>query len=273
MVWRKNYSPPGAVPGTLHPAPDAPSDVRITAMHYTPEHATERQVTELEAFLADMPSEGVLWLNVDGLGDTAIVQRLGEHFGLHPLCLEDVLNVPQRPKLEDYDSYAFLVLRMPMRQEITGLPEQVTLFLGASYVLTFQERQGDVFEPVRDRIRHSRGHIRRRGADYLAYALLDAAIDGFFPMLEQLGEGLEALEDAVFSQPGRETLEALLKRQNESNNFKCKCSKKPGNVFKRYGTKAAHKNNPVKTTSWTTMTILKAKAVQKGCSLAPTRRT
>ena len=209
MVWRKKFSPPGAVPGTLRPTPDTPSDVRITAIHYTPEHFTERQVTDLEAFLSDAPKDGVLWLNVAGLGDSGIVKRLGEHFGLHPLSLEDVLNVPQRPKLEDYESYEFLEFRIPMRQDVTVVPEQITLFLGASYVLTFQERQGDVFEPVRDRLRHSRGRIRRNGPDYLAYALLDAAIDGFFPVLEQLGEQLEALEEAVLSQPGRETLEAL----------------------------------------------------------------
>jgi magnesium transporter len=209
MVWQKSYSPLGALPGTLKPPPSAQSDVQITAIHYTAEHYTEEQVTDLEVYLQAVPHEGILWLNVDGLGDVQVLEILGQHFDLHPLSLEDVLNIPQRPKLEDYETYQFLVIRIPGLRETAGETEQMSLFLGPSYVLTFQERPSEVFEPVRHRLRQGRGKIRRGGADYLAYALLDAAIDGFFPFLEALGEQLESLEDAVLDTPERQTLESI----------------------------------------------------------------
>ncbi|GIX47262.1 MAG: magnesium transport protein CorA [Candidatus Tectimicrobiota bacterium] len=211
MVWRKRYSPPGTPPGTLRP-PEVPQPVRVTAIHYTAETYTEQEVADVDAFLKDVPRQGVLWLNVDGLGDVALLEKLGQHFGLHPLSLEDVLNVPQRPKLEDYEAYQFLVIRMAMVQDmadLSGRTEQVSLFLGPTYVLTIQEHYGDVFEPVRQRLRQARGRIRRSGPDYLAYALLDAAIDGFFPVLEHLSDRLTALEEAVLARPTRETLEEI----------------------------------------------------------------
>jgi magnesium transporter len=209
MVWQKRYSPPGSSPGTLEPIPEASPEVRITAMHYTPEHYTEEDVSDLDAYLKAAPPEGILWLNVDGLGDVRVLEKVGKHFDLHPLCLEDVLNVPQRPKLEDYETYQFMVMRMAMLQDPMGKTEQVSLFLGPSYVLTFQEQPGDTFEPVRQRIRRRRGRMRQSGADYLAYALLDADIDGFFPLLEALGERLEVLEEAVLTEPSRQTLEEI----------------------------------------------------------------
>jgi magnesium transporter len=209
MVWQKHYSPPGASPGTLRPPPDALQAVRITAIHYTPEHYQEESITDVTAFLQSIPPTGVLWLNVYGLGDVSVLEQLGTHFGLHPLCLEDVMNVPQRPKLEDYDDYEFLIFRMAIPQEELGSTEQVSLFLGPSYVITFQERHGDAFEPVRQRLRQKRGKIRYSGADYLAYALLDAAIDGFFPLLEEIGDRLAGLEEAVLMMPTRQTLEEI----------------------------------------------------------------
>jgi magnesium transporter len=158
-----------------------------------------------------MPTDGVVWINVDGLGDISVLKKLGQHLNLHPLALEDVLNVPQRSKMEDYEHYAFLVFRMAfVEAAMQGRMEQVSLFLGSSYVLTFQEEaEHDTFEPVRQRLRQQRGKIRHRGADYLAYALLDAAIDSFFPVLEALGEKLEALEEAVLEEPTRETMERI----------------------------------------------------------------
>jgi magnesium transporter len=212
MVWQKRYSAPGAPPGTLVPHPDLPTEVRITAIHYTAETYTEEQVTDLDTYLHARPAQGVLWLNVDGLGQVSILEQLGEHFHLHALSLEDVLNVPQRPKLEDYEGYQFLIMRMAIfqeAQELSGTTEQVSLFLGPDFVLTVQEQIGDVFEPVRQRLRQGRVRIRSAGADYLAYALLDAAIDGFFPVLEELSERLAALEEEVLSAPTRDTLEQI----------------------------------------------------------------
>jgi len=211
VVWQKRYSPPGSSPGTLQPAPQSKREVQITAIHYNAEHYHEESVTDLDAYLKSTPPTGVQWLNIDGLGDVSVLEKLGQHFNLHALCLEDVLNIPQRPKLEDYDHYEFLILRVAWLTDILPRPtEQVSLFLGDSYVLTFQEEeQNDVFEPVRMRLRQKRSRIRQSGSDYLAYALLDAAIDSYFPVLETLGERLEALEDLVLATPKRETLEEI----------------------------------------------------------------
>lgn len=223
MVWTKRYSPPGASPGTLRASPDAPAEVKITAIHYSSDHFTEEEVLDLDAYLNQQPGEGILWLNIDGLGDVTVLERLGNHYGLHPLCLEDVLNVPQRPKLEDYDAYEFLVFRMALLQELqelTGQTEQISLFLGPTYVLTFQEQIGDVFEPVRERLRQKRGRIRHSGADYLAYALLDAAIDGFFPVLEELSERLEQLEESVLSEPNPGNLQEIYRVRRALTNLR-----------------------------------------------------
>lgn len=211
MVWQRHYSAPGTSPGTLIPPPQASAPAYVTAIHYGPEHYTETQITDLAAYLATAPSDGVLWLDVDGLGDVTILEQLGAHFGLHPLSLEDVLHIPQRAKLEDYETYQFLVFHMPLLlEEAQGDTEQVSLFLGPTFVLTCQERSGgDSFEPVRQRLRQGRGKSRKSGADYLAYTLLDAAIDSFFPLLEALGERLTDLEDEVLAAPTRQTLEEI----------------------------------------------------------------
>jgi magnesium transporter len=208
MVWQKRYSPPGAAPGTLHPQSGA-MPPRITAISYDDTYYSEAQIDDLDTYLHTVPDKGILWLNIDGLGDVSVLERLGQHFDLHALSLEDVLNIPQRPKLEDYEAYQFLVFRMAILEELPGKTEQISLFLGRSYVLTLQEYPGDTFEPVRDRLRHGRGRIRRLGADYLAYALLDAAIDSFFPLLEELGDRLEGLEEAVLAAPSRATIEEV----------------------------------------------------------------
>lgn len=223
MVWTKRYSPPGASPGTLRASPEAPKQVRITAIHYSGDHYKEEEVADLDTYLSNLPDEGVLWLNVDGLGDVKVLEKLGQRFGLHPLCLEDVLNIPQRPKLEDFDDYEFMVFRMVILQqlqELTGNTEQISLFLGPTYVLTFQEQIGDVFDPVRERLRQTRGRIRHSGADYLAYALLDAAIDGFFPVLEQLSERLGQLEESVLSDPNPGNLEEIYRVRRALTNLR-----------------------------------------------------
>lgn len=212
MIWQKNYSAPGTPPGTLEPHPEAAPQAVITVIHYTAEDYTETAVTDLQAYLKTVPDDGVLWINVDGLGDVTLLQLLGEHFHLHPLSLEDVLNIPQRPKLEDYGTYQFLAFHMALPYEEAGRTEQVSLFLGPTYVLTFQEQAGsDLFEPVRQRLRQQRGRIRQYGPDHLAYALFDAAIDGFFPVLEAIGERLAALEDVILTTPTRQTLEEIYK--------------------------------------------------------------
>jgi magnesium transporter len=143
---------------------------------------------------------------VTGLADVSIIEAIGDAFDLHDLTLEDVINVYQRPKFEAYEDHAFIVMRMPTPDNRT---EQVSLFLGKGYVLTFQERPGDCFDPVRERIRRAAGRIRGQGAGYLAYALIDAVIDGYFPMIEAIGEDVEELEDDVIGRPAPEQVDRL----------------------------------------------------------------
>jgi len=201
-VQRKRRTPPGASPGTLIADPAAVQPV-VRLIGYGPDDLEERGVAVGEDLRALTGRWPVTWINVDGLADLELIQSLGEMFGLHRLALEDVVNVHQRPKVEDYEDHAFIVTRM-IHGELPPATEQVSLFLGGNFLLTFQERPGDCFDLVRDRIRRRRGHIRERGVDYLAYALLDAVIDGYFPVLEACGERLESLEDTVLDQPSAE---------------------------------------------------------------------
>jgi magnesium transporter len=150
----------------------------------------------------------VTWVNVAGRGDVDLIREIGKVFGLHKLAMEDVMNLHHRPKVEEYDDHVFLVSQM-CSSETDVTTEQVALFLGADYVLSFQERPGDCFDPLRNRIRVAKGRIRNATADYLFYALLDAIIDDYFPVLERYGETLEEIEDAVVSEPGNRHITAL----------------------------------------------------------------
>jgi magnesium transporter len=150
----------------------------------------------------------VTWVNVDGLGDVETIRALGEIFSIHPLALEDVVNVPQRPKVEEYEKNLFVVSRMPMADHHGGT-EQLSLFLGKDYILTLQERPGDCLEPVRKRVRKGGTKLRSGGADYLAYALLDAVVDDYFPLLEELGDLLERMENDILAAPREAVLHDL----------------------------------------------------------------
>ena len=147
------------------------------------------------------------WVDVQGLGDEGVLRRLAEIFSIHPLALEDAVNAPQRPKTEAYEGQQLILTRMARLLDDGRLDvEQVSLFLGAGWLLTLQERQGDVFDPVRARLRAAKGMIRTSGADYLAYALVDTIVDGFYPVIESLGDQLVDLEDAVLANPTRDAL-------------------------------------------------------------------
>lgn len=203
---------PGTPPGTLtFRGEQRVEHAALSVIAYDPHHLVERPVQgvpEIEALKKTYP---VVWVNLEGLHDTGLVERLGELFGLHPLLMEDVLNVEHRPKMELYGDLLFFVVKMLSWDETEDDVhwEQVSFVLGRGWVLSFQETPGDVFEPVRTRIRASGRRIRQRGADYLFYALLDAVVDHYFVVLERIGEKLEALESAVLSRPDQETLRAL----------------------------------------------------------------
>jgi magnesium transporter len=208
---------PGSLPGTLNIPPDAPYP-SIVLIDYNADHAQRVIIADPEDCTDHMLSESVSWVDVRGLGSEDILTRLGRVFGLHPLVLEDVVNVPQRPKVEEYRDQLLMVTRMvtPTEDEDGFTTEQVSFILGKQYLLTVQEEpELDTFNPVRDRIRLNRGEVRRRKADYLLYTLLDTIIDGFFPVLEDYGERLEDLEDEVVMRPTKKTLGKIydLKRE------------------------------------------------------------
>ncbi|NLE59508.1 MAG: magnesium/cobalt transporter CorA [Planctomycetes bacterium] len=197
---QKRRTPPGAPPGTLVADPAAPKPV-ITVIAYGSDGCSEqviRDVAEVQTYLARWP---VTWINVDGLGDVQTIARLADTLGLHRLAVEDTINTHQRAKLEHYPNHLFLVAHMVTYNEHLEA-EQLSLYLGKSFVVTFQGGQpGDPFDPVRERIRHAVGGIRQAGADHLTYCLIDAVIDGYFPVLETTGERLEELEDEVLGRP------------------------------------------------------------------------
>jgi magnesium transporter len=204
---RRRRTPPGAPPGTLVADPAAPKPV-ISAIAYGPQSFEERSEIAPDEIAALRGKHQFLWIDADGLGDIAVLQEIGRMFGLHNLALEDVVNVHQRPKIEDYEDHLFIVCRLAHGN--TPLEtEQVSIFLGRDFVITFQERPGDSFGPVRGRLRQGRGRIREAGADYLAYTLLDAATDAYFPVLEELGERIDELEDVIMSDPAPDDVKRI----------------------------------------------------------------
>lgn len=195
--------PPGSLVGV---SSDTCTVTVLKEFTYTPDHYVERDLRNMAEFA---PSEGgITWLDIDGLDDTSIVSAVGERFNLHSLLLEDVLNTDHRPKVEEYQDHLFVVAKMlSLDEETDGIvTEQVSFVLGKDYVISFQEKPGDVLDPVRDRIRHGTGRVRRKGPDYLLYALLDVIVDNYFLIVEHLGERIEELERKISVRPGNEDL-------------------------------------------------------------------
>jgi len=206
----------GLIPGTLVHIGDLDQHpVRITLINYDADHVTERELTPTDECSECKDDKSVTWINIDGVHDVAVVERGGAAFGLHPLVLEDVMNTEQRPKIEDYDDYLYIVVRMLYERagddedtmEIDS--EQVSFIVGPNVLITFLEDPGDVFDPVRKRIRENRGRVRKHGADYLAYALIDVIVDNYFTVLERFGDLTEDLEQEVMGDPSIDTLYAI----------------------------------------------------------------
>lgn len=212
-----NYSAPGAAPGTLN-IPDDALPTELVLIAYSPEETQRLVVNSPTELRRELQRAAVSWLDVRGLGTEAMLRAVGDLVKLHPLVLEDVVNVPHRPKIDIYSDHVLIILRM-VRPRFSGrgfTTEQVSFVLNSRALVTFQEEpHWDCFHPVRDRILHNLGMIRRQGPDYLMYALIDAIIDSFFPVLEELGEYIETLEDEVVDNPTRDTIEKIhdLRRQ------------------------------------------------------------
>ena len=215
---RRKSTKAGLPPGTLiHVGAPKTARVKVTIIDYDESNLQEKEVVKIDECYPFKEKSTVTWINVDGIHDVDVIDKIGKNYGIHPLLLEDIVNTEQRPKLDDFEDYLFLVLKMlsydEKQHEIKI--EQVSLVIGPNYVISFQEREGDVFDPVRDRIRRAKGKIRKMGADYLAYALLDAVVDGYFLILEKIGDRIESVEEDLISNPGAKTLQIIhyLKRE------------------------------------------------------------
>ncbi|MFH2002078.1 MAG: magnesium/cobalt transporter CorA [Planctomycetota bacterium] len=198
---------PGTSPGTLVADPNAhPCETQVLA--YNPDEVFEAQLDSLDSIPKLLEKWRVTWINVNGLKDVELVRRLGDLFSLHKLALEDVVNVHQRAKVEAYSDHLFVISRMLRTGEHLET-EQFSMFMAPGFILTFQETQGDCFDPVRDRIRKGLGTSRNSGTDYLAYMLVDAIIDSYFPVIEHYDEQLDLLEMQVMEHPGSDTIGAI----------------------------------------------------------------
>ena len=209
----------GMSPGSLvHVGEKKLEEARLRLIDYDDGQLTERELASVDECqtLKDLPT--VTWVNVDGLHDTEVIQQVGTLFDIHPLVLEDILNTGQRPKLEDFGDYLFLVAKMlswdEAKQEVRH--EQLSLLIGPHWVISFQERVGDVFEPLRKRIREHRGRVRRMGPTYLAFSMMDAVVDNYFTIIERIGEELEPLEEQVLKDPDTASVQLLHKWKREA---------------------------------------------------------
>lgn len=204
----------GLPPGTpVYVGERKDEKVRISVLDYDELKCDEKEVKEIEECYLFKDTSTVTWINIDGIHQVDLIEKIGRHFGLHPLIQEDIVNTEQRPKIEDFGSYIYVVLKMIYhdKNEDENKIEQVSLILGENFVISFQEKEGDIFNHVRERIRSGKGRIRKMKADYLAYVLLDAVVDNYFFVLEKTGEKIEELEDKVVSEPRPGTLQEIHK--------------------------------------------------------------
>lgn len=214
---QKRSKKTGLAPGSLiHVGNKYAEKSKITLIRYDETFFAEKEISQIADSRSEKDKQGIKWLNIDGLQDIKLFEEVGELFSLHPLVLEDILNTDQRPKMEDYGHYIYLVLRNFHGQENGDLlSDQVSIILGKDFVLSFQERESGLCESIKDKISKNKGRIRKEGADYLAHAVIDNIVDNYFVVLENLEEKIEYLEDDLVKKTTPSTLEAIhiLKRE------------------------------------------------------------
>jgi magnesium transporter len=217
-LFRKTARKVGLPPGTLIQIEEKEAEkAKISLIDYDDTQIQEKEETTVEGCFPFKDKPSVTWINIDGVHQVEIIEKIGAHFGIHPLILEDITHTVQRPKIEEFGDYIFVVIKMIYYDEKDDeiKAEQVSIILGTNFVITFQEREGDVFNPVRDRIRKAKGRIRRMKSDYLTYALIDTIVDHYFIVLEKLGEKIEGMEEELVTNPTPATLQTIhtLKRE------------------------------------------------------------
>jgi magnesium transporter len=215
MIYKKHKSALktyGLAPGELvHVGQRDSGSIKITAIDYDLQDIKQTILDKPEQAFDFFETPSVTWINIDGIHDTGIVERIGKHFKLHPLTLEDIVFTEQRAKFESFDNYIYILLKMVYLDKDSGQiqTEQLSLVLGENYVLSFQEKEGDVFDPVRERLRAAKGRIRKMGSDYLVYSLLDAVVDSYFLIIEKLGERVDVIEESLVGNPDNKCLAGI----------------------------------------------------------------
>jgi len=217
-LLKKSSKKAGLPPGTLvHIGEERTEKTRVTVAEYDAQNFQERNGVTTDSCYVFPPEPTVTWVNVDGVHQVEVLEKLGNCFGIHPLALEDILNTEQRAKIEDYGEDLFIVVKMlsynEAKDEIEA--EQISLILRRNALLSFQEKEGDDFAAVKERLRSGKGRLRKMGADYLAYTLLDIVVDRYFGVLEKLGERIEALEGKLLTDPGTPTLRKIQNLKKE----------------------------------------------------------
>ena len=208
----------GLPPGTpIYVGKKKDEKVKVTCIQYKDDQFEEKEVKSIDDCFPIKNKPAVTWINIDGVHQFENIEKIGKKFKIHPLVLEDIMHTGQRPKMEDFENYLFIVLKMFQYDEdkTQTKTEQVSLIFGSNYLISFQEDEGDVFDPIRERIRTDRGRIRKMGVDYLAYSLMDAIVDNYFTVLEKIGESIEDIEDEMLKNPTPEILQIIhtLKRE------------------------------------------------------------
>jgi magnesium transporter len=217
-LFPKRGKKAGKAPGTVqYTGERREGKVEVELIDYTKSNLKEKFVDKIEETFKVIKTGSSSWVNINGVYDTELIEKIGENFKIHSLVLEDIANVNQQPKFEDYGDYIYFVLKMLRFDNDTKevRSEQVSIILGKNFVLTFQESRGDVFDSIRKRIRNENSRLRKFGNDYLAYALIDAIVDNYFVVLEKMGENVEGLEQEVLLQPGQEVQQKIYKLKRE----------------------------------------------------------
>jgi magnesium transporter len=208
MVSRKAGMPPGTL---MHIGKRKIDNIRLNIINYNESGFEEKNLNKIEESFSYKDRSSVTWINIDGLHDVDVIEKIGTEFDLHPLIMEDILHTNQRPKLDDFENYLFIVARMLRydNEQHKIISEQLSLVLWKNIVMSFQERAEEIFEPLKERIRKDKGRIRKMGPDYLLYCILDAVVDNYLIVLENLGERVEELEEQLITRPDPDTLESI----------------------------------------------------------------
>ena len=205
------HSPPGTSPGALNIPSDA-LKVNINSMMYDQNECIEKKLLSIEDIKNQLDGfpDKIHWFDIKGFNDKVFLEKLADYFEIHRLQIEDVVDIYQRPKSEDFHNHIFFISRVLTCVNDVLQNDQLSLFVGKNYVISMQDHYDDIFEPVRIRIREKKGYIRRSGPDYLAYSLMDIAVDNYFPILERLGDRLDEMQEAILSSPSKEALNTVL---------------------------------------------------------------